>query len=704
MASFFYLQIMATLQDQPKFSYHDRDLSWLSFNYRVLMEAANKDVPLYERVKFLAIYSSNLDEFFRVRVAALRSIVDIDKKKINKRFNKKPSKVLNKILQEVNKQLEEFGAIKRNVILPELKKHNIVLYRNEPILEAHKDIIEHYFKSKVLSYLQPIVMTAPKSKSPYLDNRALYFAIDLIDIQHQQHYAHLKIPSSDLPRFIALPQVNDKFYYISIDDIIRENIGFLFPGYAVKGCYGIKLNRDADLNIEDEYSGDLVKKIRKQIEKRNLGVPSRFLYDKSMPSEMLQYLVSTFELKGEDIVPGGRYHNMNDLMDLENPLSPKLEREPQPAIRIEKLENSKSIFDIIYDGDVMLHFPYQSYDYVLRFFNEASLDPAVYEIKATFYRIAPDSFISNALISAANNGKKVTVFIEIKARFDEQNNLLWADKMKAAGIEIIYSIPGLKVHAKVALVKRKVDGMVINYGFFGTGNFNERTASIYADDALLTKDDALTSELDALFNFLSKKEEPKPFKNLLVSQFNIVDQLKALVDFEIEQAKQGKQAYIMLKLNNLQDDVMIDKLYEASNAGVKVDLIVRAICCLKAGVKGMSENITVRRIVDRYLEHSRVYMFYHGGEEKIYLGSADWMKRNLYRRVEVVYPLYNHVAREEIKKMIEIQLADNTKACYLDSKLSNKPIKNKKPRIQAQVDFHKWLKAREASNLQEKKA
>jgi len=686
---------MTNPEQQLKPSYFDRDVSWLSFNYRVLMEAANKDVPLYERVKFLAIYSSNLDEFFRVRVAALRSIVDIDKKKINKRFNKKPSKVLNKILQEVNKQLEEFGAIKRDVILPELKKHNIVLYRNEPILDAHKDVIEHYFKSKVLSYLQPIVMTAPKSKSPYLDNRALYFAIDLVDTQKQQHYAHLKIPSSDLPRFIPLPKVNEIFYYISIDDIIRENVEFLFPGYSIKGCYGIKLNRDADLNIEDEYSGDLVKKIRKQIEKRNLGVPSRFLYDRSMPSEMLQYLVDAFELTEEDIVPGGRYHNMNDLMELENPLAPKLQNEPLPAIKVSKLENGESIFDIIDSGDVMLHFPYQSYDYVLRLFNEASLDPDVEEVKATFYRIAPDSFISNALISAANNGKKVTVFIEIKARFDEQNNLLWADKMKAAGIKIIYSIPGLKVHAKVALVKRRKGKETVNYGFFGTGNFNEKTASIYADDALLTNDESLTTELDSLFDFLALKKEPKPFQQLLVSQFNIVDELKKLVDFEINEAQNGRKAHIVLKLNNLQDDVMIDKLYEASNAGVKIDLIVRAICCLKPGVKGMSENITVRRIVDRYLEHSRVYMFHHGGEEKIFLGSADWMKRNLYRRIEVVYPLFDSKAREEIKKMIEIQLSDNTKSCLISKNLQNIPIRNKKPRVQAQVDFYNWLNSRE---------
>ncbi|MTI21886.1 polyphosphate kinase 1 [Fulvivirga sp. RKSG066] len=699
---------MATENLDTDYRYFERDISWLSFNYRVLMEAADKSVPLYERVKFLAIYSSNLDEFFRVRVAALRSIVDIDKKKINKRFNRKPSETLELILKEVNRQLEEFGIIKREVILPELKEHGIILYRNEEVHDEHRSFIEHFFKSKVLSYLQPIVMTAKNSSPPYLDNRALYFAVDLEDVYEKQHFAHLRIPTENLDRFVSLPQLDGMHYYMMIDDVIRENISFLFPGYRVKGCYAVKLNRDADLHIEDEYSGNLVKKIRKQIEKRNLGVPSRFLYDRAMPGSMLAYLVSAFDLKEEDLVPGGRYHNMHDLMDLVNPLSPKLENEPLPPIRLKSLENGKSIFEIIDQGDKMLHFPYQSYDYVLRFFNEASMDPTVEEIKATFYRIAPDSFISNALISAASNGKKVTVFVEIKARFDEHNNLLWAEKMKAAGVSIVYSIPGLKVHAKVALVKRRLaHGKQKRYGFFGTGNFNEKTASIYADEALLSSHEEMTDELDQVFLFLHENKEPETFKHLLVSQFNMVDAFKEMVDYEIAQAKAGKKAKIVLKLNNMQDDKVIEKLYEASNAGVKIELIIRAICCIKPGIKGMSENITAKRIVDRYLEHSRVYYFYHGGKEKLFMGSADWMKRNLYRRIEVVFPIYDTQARAEIKKLLEIQLNDNTKACCIDEDLKNIRVKNNKPKIQSQVAFYNYLKNLEendASLEQEKRA
>ena len=673
--------------------YFDRDLSWLSFNKRVLMEASDTAVPLYERIKFLAIYSSNLDEFFRVRVASLRSIVDIDKKKINKRFSRKPKKLLNDVLEEVHRQQEEFGRIKKEVIIPELKRNNIVLYRDEAILEEHDPFLERYFKSKILSYLQPVIMTNVKSRAPYLDNRALYFAIILKDKNSGKvDYAHLNIPTDHLPRFVELPKIDGRHYFIAIDDIIRQKLDFLFPSYSIEGIYSIKLNRDADLNIEDEYSGDLVKKIRKQIDKRNLGMPSRFLYDKDMPQELLDFLVKKFKLSQDDLIPGGRYHNMYDLFDLENPVKPKLENVDLPTIQKKCLEENPSVFKAIDEKDIMLHFPYQSYDYVLRFFNEAALDAQVEEIKVTFYRIAANSFISNALISAAHNGKSVTVFVEIKARFDEENNLKWAEKMEKAGIKIIYSIPGLKVHAKVAVVcRRQGDGSLKRYGFFGTGNFNEKTATIYADEALLTCHSELTQELDKVFQYLYHQGEISPFKHLLVSQFNITNRFSEMIDREIAHVKAGGKGLIILKLNNLEDDVMIDKLYEASQAGVKIELIIRAICCLKPGVKGLSENITVRRIVDRYLEHSRVFYFYNNGKDELYQGSADWMKRNLYRRIEVVFPVYQKDIKAEVLKLIDVQLRDNVKACFLDTELNNVRINNGIPPVQAQIAFHQWL-------------
>ncbi|MTI38805.1 polyphosphate kinase 1 [Fulvivirga lutimaris] len=673
-----------------KHTYFNRDLSWLSFNKRILQEAGNPDVPLYERIKFLAIYSSNLDEFFIVRVASIRSIISIDKKKIYKRLSDDPRVVLDSILREVHVQQEEFGRIKREVTIPELKKHGIVLYRDEQPLNDHNDAINHYFRSRILSYLQPHILTGKKTRKVFLENKQLYFVIDLVNQLNESEYALVNIPSNFLDRFVKLPTINKLHYFIIIDDIIRENLDFLFPNYKIQGCYSIKLNRDAELNIEDEYSGDLVKKIQKQIAKRNLGVPSRFLYDATMSVEMAEYLKGRFDLVDDDMVPGGRYHNMNDLFGLKNPLSPELEYDYKSPLKIKGIERYKSIFDAIDKSDQLMHFPYQSYDYVLRFFNEAALDPEVKQIKATFYRIAPESFICNALISAAINGKKVTVFVELKARFDEQNNLKWAEKMKAAGVKIIYSMPGLKVHAKVAVItRRNSEGKKVNYGYFGTGNFNEKTATIYADQALLSTNEKLTTELDQLFLFLEKQETPN-FETLLVSQFNIIDRFESLIDREIENAKAGKKALIIIKINNLQHQGMISKLYQASEAGVKIDMIVRSICCLIPGVKGMSDNINVHRIVDQYLEHSRAFYFYNNGDDELYQGSADWMNRNLERRIEVVFPVLKREFKEQILKMLELQLNDNIKGVMLDVELNNVPVEGKS-KVRSQIDFYEYL-------------
>ncbi|QSE98599.1 polyphosphate kinase 1 [Fulvivirga lutea] len=676
------------------YKFFDRDLSWLSFNKRILMEAADDSLPIYDRIKFLAIYSSNLDEFFRVRVAAIRSIVEIDKKKINSKLNKSPKKVLKKLLNEVHEQQEEFGRIKRDEIIPELKRNNIIFYRDEPINDNHRPFLKKYFRSRILSYLQPIILTKGEKSDIFLENRKLYFIIDLKSDQGTQEVALLNIPSDNLSRYVELPRIEGQYFYIAIDDIIRENLSFLFPKYKIDGCYSIKINRDADLYIDDEYSGDLVDKIKKQIAKRNLGVPSRFLYDQSMPKSILEYLTSRLDLNEDDLVPGGRYHNMHDLFSLPNPLKPELESKEFETLVKYELEHSDSIFDAIDKKDVMLHFPYQSYDYVLRFFNEAALDPDVEEIKATFYRIAPESFICNALISAAHNGKKVTVFVEIKARFDEQNNLQWAERMQKAGITIIYSMPGLKVHAKVALVRKKQGSKNRNYGYYGTGNFNEKTAEIYADQAIFSTNESMNKDLSHLFQFLENNEKNTPkFNSLLVSQFNLIEAFELLIEQEIKNVESGGKGHIIIKLNNLQDTRMISKLYDASNAGVKIEMIVRSICCLIPNVSGQSENITVRRIVDTYLEHSRAFYFYNNGQPKIYQGSADWMVRNLDRRFEVVFPVLEEDHKEEITKMLELQLNDTVKGVVLTSKLENKKSQ-KSGSIRSQREFYNYLSSR----------
>ena len=680
------------------FRYFDRDLSWLSFNKRVLEESADRSLPLYERIKFLAIYSSNLDDFFRVRVAALRSIADIDKKKINKELGVDPNKLLKQILEEVNRQLNEFGRINREELMPELNENNIVLYRDEPMHKKHKKVIKQYFRSKVLSYLQPIIVNENNENPPFLRNRALYFIVELNktgDNNKESVFATLNIPTEHLPRYLELPKMEGVYYYIHLDDIILRNIGFLFPGYEVVSSYSIKLNRDAELYIDDEYSGDLVEKIRKQLNIRNLGMPSRFLYDSTMPQHILDFLIKTYNLQEEDIVPGGKYHNRSDMMSLPNPFAPKLQNKKYRPIEKQALENVVSLFEAIEERDYLLHFPYQSYDYVLRFFNEAAIDPAVKEIKATFYRVASDSFIMNALISAAKNGKKVTVFVELKARFDEENNLRWAKKMEGGGVNIVYSIPGLKVHAKMALVTRKMEDKERGFAFLGTGNFNEKTASIYADHGLMTCHNGIVSEMNKVFQYLYKRKEVGQLDHLLVSQFNIVDRLTSMIDREVINVKNGGKGHITIKVNNLEEQGMIDKLYEASCIGVKVELIVRGICGIIPGVEGMSEHITVRRIVDRHLEHARIFVFFNRGEVEIYMGSADWMRRNLYKRIEVVFPIYDTTAKEEIMKLISLQLSDNCKARSLDQLQNNVPIVQGEEIVSAQSDFYKWLKERE---------
>ncbi|WP_162555986.1 polyphosphate kinase 1 [Reichenbachiella versicolor] len=675
--------------------YFNRDLSWLTFNYRVLQEAKQKDVPLLERLRFLAIYSSNQDEFFRVRVAYLRRLLDLDGKKINAALDTDPGEILVEIHRRVTRQLVEYGRILRDEIVVDLQKTGLFLLTPNELNEAQRANSLYYFKTQVLAFLQPHIFGVT-NRAPFLNNRALYFAMRLQNkFSGSIEYAYLNIPSDVLPRFYQLPSPNVQFHYMFLDDIVKMHLDFVFPDFEVIECKSIKMNKDADLNIEDEFSGDLVEKIQKQIKKRNLGVPSRFLYGEGMSKELLSFLQDALELHDEDLVPGGVYHSLFDFFQLPNPIGSQLEYEPFPPLQNQGIDKHRSIFNAIDEEDRMLHFPYHSYNYILQYFNQAASDPHVQEIKVAFYRIASKSLIGNALMSAAKNGKNVTAFIELKARFDEANNLRWAEKLQSAGVKIIYSIPGLKVHAKVALVKRKTEsGEIKNYSFFGTGNLNEQTASIYCDHGLLTSDQGMGEELDDLFKYLTKRKQPKEFKNLLVSQFNIIDGFFGLIDREIELTKQGKQGYIIIKLNNLEERGMIDKLYEASQAGVKIDMIVRSICCIVPGVPGLSENIRVRRVVGRFLEHARVFWFHNDGEDKLFMGSADWMKRNLKRRIEVNIPIKNFTLKNQIKEILNLQLIDNTKAVELDEELNNnwiKPGKGEKL-YNAQVDTYHMIK------------
>ncbi|MBP6215456.1 MAG: polyphosphate kinase 1 [Chitinophagaceae bacterium] len=681
-----------------KYVFLNRDLSWLSFNHRVLMEAADKTVPLYSRISFLSIFSSNLDEFFRVRMPAIFAFSNLESKKISLE-EEYPRDLIQQVQATVFEQLEEFGSILTKQILPGLQQQNIFLYYNEPVRKEHAETVREYFLSRVLSFLQPVFIQKDNQAGFFLENNALYFIIDLVSPeQPEKHqFALLNIPSANLPRFYELPMLGDDHYILFLDDVVRENLQEVFPGFDIQEAWSIKLTRDAEMNLEDEFIGDIAEKIEKQLEKREGGHATRLLFDQRMPEPVRDFVQKYFGLRTEELVPGGRYHNLKDLGGLPNPVKGKIAQINWPAVTHPGFNNHLSIFQSISEREKLLHLPYHSYNYILRFFNEAAIDPHVSEIYITLYRVAADSHIVNALISAARNGKRVTVFVELKARFDEANNLRWSKKMKAAGIKIINSIPRLKVHAKVALVKRWENEQWKDYSFMATGNFNEATGRFYTDHVFFTTNLEFGKELDMLFTYLQSRTQPVlygkiSFNHLLVSQFNMVKRFNKLIDREIKNALKGKPASIIIKLNNLQERDMISRLYEASQAGVKVQLLVRSICCLAAGVEGQSENITVHRIVDRYLEHARVFVFHNDGEPLCFMGSADWMNRNLHSRIEVCFPVYDVKLKQELLDILDLQLRDNTKAVLFTSDLKNNRITPAEPPVAAQQSIYEYVK------------
>jgi len=683
-----------------EYTFINRDLSWLSFNHRVLLEAADTSVPLYSRIQFLSIFSSNLDEFFRVRMPSIYAFTSINSKKTGLR-DEYPENLAQTVIEYLQSQLEDFGRIFTRQILPSLEENNIHLYYGDSIRAEHKETIMEFFLSRVLSFLQPVILKKENQGTIFLENNYLYFIVDIedTDMPGVHEYALLNIPSDQLPRFSELPKIEDKHYLLFLDDVIRENLAEVFPGYKINGAYAVKLTRDAELNIEDEFTGDIADKIEKQLGKRDIGLATRFLFDGKMPVEIRDFLKQYFDIRDEEMVQGGRYHNLKDMGGLPNPTGKRLTYDSWPSVPHPDFSTNNSIFKTITEGERLLHLPYHSYNYILRFFNEAAIDPQVKEIYVTLYRVAANSHIVNALISAAKNGKKVTVFVELKARFDEANNLKWSKKMKAAGVKIINSIPGLKVHAKIALVNRFEDGKMNHYSLLATGNFNETTGRFYTDHVFFTSKKEFSDDLQQLFIYLQSRLQPEQFgkisfKHLLVSQFNMIKRFRKMIDREIENAKAGLPAYIIIKVNNLQERDMVEELYEASRAGVKIDLIVRSICCVAPGIEGQSENITIRRVVDRYLEHARVFMFYNNGEPEIYMGSADWMNRNLYSRIEVIFPVYDEKLKKQVNDILQLQLNDTKKAVLFRADLSNEKILSVGDRsIPAQEAIYNYVKA-----------
>ena len=678
--------------------YLHRDISWLSFNYRVMQEAKDPSVPLLERIKFMAIYSSNLGEFFSVRVANLKNLVRLGKK-TKAALDFVPKTVLKKVLKIVNKQQTEFSRIMLKELIPELEKENIKRLHYEELNEEQIEFVTDFFQDNLLPFVQPVLLVKGKIR-PFLNNGALYLALILQDKKNPKaslEYAIVKVPSDQMNRFIKLPSSNKRKDIIMLDDIVRHSCIYLFPGFTIKGAYSIKLTRDAELYIDDEFTGNLLQKIKKSLNKRNVGPPSRLVYDRGMPYPLLGFLKDIFEMDDYDLLPEGRYHNNFDLFKFPDFGMKHLKQKKLPPIAYRPLEDTKYFFKALREKDHLVHFPYHSYESVITFFETAAKDPNVTHIKIVQYRVAKKSRIMKALMEAVKSGKKVSVFIEVKARFDEEANLVWGEKLEEAGVTVHYSFPGLKVHSKIALITRKEKKEVTYYSFLSTGNFNEDTAKIYSDFGLFTSDTRLTKEVARVFSFLETVKIPvEPFKHLLVGQFNLREDLNRLIHKEIKNAQAGKEAYILLKMNSLQDPKMILQLYEASQAGVKIDLIVRGICCLIPGIEGISENITAISIVDRFLEHARVFIFHNKGDEKIYLSSADFMTRNLSYRIETTFPIYDPKLGKEIKDFLQIQLNDNTKSRLLDQKQSNEYlIGDTKKLHNAQEETYEYIQERE---------
>lgn len=645
---------------------YNRDLSWLRFNHRVLQEAADKRNPLYERIKFLAIYSSNLDEFFEVRVSDIRQIKQLDKK-LRKKLITKPNRLLKEIKTQIDQQGDELGKIFRNEILPELSENGIDLIANEEFTKAQKDFALNYYNT----HIKPIevVKTGFHSKSDelHLENEHLY----LISSNEKEELQCVTIPDNT-NRFVVFPETNGRFQVTFIDDIMKYVLSKRFN----TPFYSIKISRDAELYLEDEYSGSLLEKIESSLSKRETGQITRAIVEFSMPETLLNIFKKALEVNETDIVRGGRQHNLKDLFGFPNPTDKTLSLQSIEPKKPIEFQEHKSIFKTISKKDRLLYFPYESFDDVIHFVEEAAEDKKVKTIKMTLYRVSKDSKIANALLKALKNNKRVVVFIETKARFDEANNIKWGNTLEQHGAKVIYSYPNIKVHSKILYIEREEKEKIKSYGYIGTGNFNEKTAKIYTDFGLLTSRTNLMKELAQIFEVLERNIIVPKVNKLLLSPFNSRIKFTYLIEREIENAKQGKKAYIILKMNSLQDEGLIQLLYKANNAGVKIQIIVRGICCLVPGIKKQSEHISVISIVDRFLEHTRVFIFANDGDEKMYMGSADWMTRNIDHRIEVITPILDADCYSKMRQTIDLQLQDTVKARIIDAEQTNTYVNN----------------------------
>ena len=674
-----------------KFKYINRELSWLDFNARVLQEASNNDVPLLERLRFIGIFSNNLDEFFQVRYATIKRIADARASNKNNKDNKAAKVLLDMITAKVI-NLQSESSLILNSIEKSLKQENIVFINEKNVPDSHVDFLKDYFIRKISPSLVTVILSDNKYHD-FSDNKA--FLITNLKLKKSSDiYALVEIPQ-DISRFVVLPKKDNKQYIMFIDDIIRYHLDIIFSffEYSRIEAHMLKITRDAELDIDDmDLSKSYMKKIQEYVNKRKISNPVRLVYDNSVPKITLDYLIKKIRITSHDsLIPGGKYHHRSDYMDFPDLgrldlLYPKVK-----ALNIKNFKIESNLLDQLMKRDFLMYTPYHSFSYLISILRQSAIDPSVKSIKITLYRLSTKSNVISCLINAAKNGKKVLVQIELQARFDEENNIKVSQQLKAAGVDLIYGVKGLKVHSKICLIERVKSSKNKYYGFISTGNFNESTARVYSDFTLFTSNQKILNEVNKVFDFLQSNHKMYNYKHLIVSPHHTSKKLFYLIENEISNAKKGIKSEIILKLNSFTSYKFIDKLYEASRFGVKVKLLVRGICCLIPNKVGFSENIEVKSVVDKYLEHSRVYVFENNGDKKVYISSADLMTRNIEKRVEVACPIYQKDIKNQILETLKISENDNVKTRLINYDPQNKFVNKLGKKIRSQIDTYHYF-------------
>ena len=675
---------------KEKNRYINRELSWLQFNARVLQEAADTNVPLIERLRFLGIYSNNLDEFFKVRYATVKRIYEAGKGGKSQLGGIKAGELLEQITKIViNKQKESFEILDK--IEKELETENIFIINETEIDEEQHHFIKNYFYQEISPALVVIVLNEDIAL-PELKDTTAYLTVKMTNANGENQYALIEI-SKAMNRFVELPSKDGSNHIIMVDDVLRYCLDEIFNifNYESISAYMVKITRDGELDFDSDLSKSFIDKLSDSVKDRQSGDPVRFVYDKDIDENTLDFLLDRMNISSKDsIIPGGRYHNRRDYMSFPSLGRTDLLYEKIKQLPVKGLSLQESIFKTIAKKDYLVYTPYHTFSYIVKFLREAALDPKVKTIKITIYRLAQISHVASSLINAAKNGKKVTVSIELRARFDEEANINYAEQMQNEGVTMSFGVTGLKVHSKMCVIEREEDDKMVRYGFISTGNFNESTSKIYTDFTLLTANQKILKDVNKVFNFFEVNYKINRYKHIITSPHYTKSKLFALIDTEINNAKQGKPAYVKLKLNSISSYKMIDKLYEASRAGVKIQMIVRGLCCLIPGVKGMSENIEIISIVDKFLEHTRLYMFSNNDSPKIYISSADWMTRNIDSRVEVSCPIYDKDIKKELQDLYDICWQDNVKARIINQKQDNKYRVNKKEKMRSQFETYNY--------------